>query len=180
MQQNLTSTFPERLKTILEETGIRQTELCEKTGIGKSAMSQYIHGAFVPKKHNLHVIAEVLDVSEEWLLGYDVSRCRDSKNNDQDNKYIEMMASDDSMKGAYIPKGAVISVNTAKEPQNGDIVSICIKGEKPKLRFLHREGDRIMLTAAESGYAPQMFTTGDVESRAFEIQGVVERVEIKF
>jgi transcriptional regulator with XRE-family HTH domain len=51
---------------------MKQSELCARTGIPKSAMSQYISGAFEPKQDRIFLIAEALNVSEAWLMGYDV------------------------------------------------------------------------------------------------------------
>lgn len=70
------TTFSKRLRAIIEEKNLRQIDLCQKTGIGKSAMSQYLRGSFEPKQQNLHALAEALNVSEAWLMGYDVPRAR--------------------------------------------------------------------------------------------------------
>ena len=61
--------FHKRLKKIMEEKKISQTELCTRTGIPKSAMCQYISGAFRPKQERTHLIAKALGVSEGWLMG---------------------------------------------------------------------------------------------------------------
>lgn len=61
-----------RLKTALLMRNMKQSELCEKTKIPKSAMSQYISGSFEPKQDRIYIIAKALDVSEAWLMGYDV------------------------------------------------------------------------------------------------------------
>lgn len=57
--------------------GLTQKDLCEKTGIPKSAMSQYCSGAFVPKQERTALIAQALDVNEAWLMGYDVPMIRE-------------------------------------------------------------------------------------------------------
>lgn len=62
----------ERIAIALMKTGMRQSELCRKTGIPKSAMSQYIKGTFEPKQDRIYKIAEALGVSEAWLMGFDV------------------------------------------------------------------------------------------------------------
>ncbi len=49
--------FSKRLRDIIDDRNIRQSDLCEKTGIGKSAMSQYLSGAFKPKQQNLYNLA---------------------------------------------------------------------------------------------------------------------------
>ena len=66
------NTFSERLKEALRIRNIRQIELSEKTHIPKSAICQYLSGRFAPKQDRLSSIATVLDVSEAWLMGYDV------------------------------------------------------------------------------------------------------------
>ena len=42
------------------------------TGIPKSAVSQYVNGAFEPRKKPLKQIAKALDVNEPWLMGWAV------------------------------------------------------------------------------------------------------------
>lgn len=66
------ATTAERIRTALEVRGMRQFELAGLTGIGKSSISTYLSGAYVPKQKNLHKIAKVLGVSEAWLMGEDV------------------------------------------------------------------------------------------------------------
>lgn len=69
----------ERLLKALSLKNITQSELCRKTGIPKSAMSQYIKGSFEPKQDRVYLIAKALDISEAWLMGYDVPMQRDIK-----------------------------------------------------------------------------------------------------
>lgn len=68
----------ERIKQALSYRGMTQTELCERTGIKKSAMSQYCSGAFVPRQDRTYAIAVALDVSEAWLMGFDVPMDREN------------------------------------------------------------------------------------------------------
>lgn len=63
--------FSDRLKQAMSIKKITQSELCERTGIPKSAMSQYVSGAFTPKQERTYLIAKALNVNEPWLLGYD-------------------------------------------------------------------------------------------------------------
>ena len=62
--------FEIRLRKAMELNDITQSQLCKKTGIPKSAMSQYLSGEFRPKQDRTHLIAEALNVSEAWLAGY--------------------------------------------------------------------------------------------------------------
>lgn len=65
-------TCAERICKALEIRQIRQADLVERTGIPKSAISQYCSGAFKPKQKRLFQIAEALNVDEAWLMGLDV------------------------------------------------------------------------------------------------------------
>jgi transcriptional regulator with XRE-family HTH domain len=51
---------------------MKQSELCEKTGIPKSALSEYISGAYEPKQDRLFLMAQALNVDPVWLMGFDV------------------------------------------------------------------------------------------------------------
>ncbi len=65
-------TCSNRLKTAAQLRGFTQSELCEKTNIPKSAMSQYFSGKFEPKQVRTALLAKALAVAEAWLMGYDV------------------------------------------------------------------------------------------------------------
>ena len=51
---------------------MKQSDLCQITKIPKSAISQYISGAFEPKQDRVYLISKALNVSEAWLMGFDV------------------------------------------------------------------------------------------------------------
>lgn len=61
-----------RIQTALDIRGMKQVDLVNLTGIGKSSISTYLSGEYEPKQKNLYKIAKALDVSESWLMGYDV------------------------------------------------------------------------------------------------------------
>ena len=61
-----------RFALALSLRGMKQSELCARTGIPKSAVSQYISGEFKPKQDRVFLIAQALNVDEAWLMGYDV------------------------------------------------------------------------------------------------------------
>lgn len=86
----------DRLVEGLRIRGMRATDLSEKTGINKTTISYYINGKTVPRSSKLYLIAQALDVSEAWLLGYDVpiQRSDAQKKNDQLAKLIVRMRTD--------------------------------------------------------------------------------------
>ena len=62
----------ERIKTALELREMKQADLIKLTGINKGALSSYISGKYEPKQNNIFLMAKALNVSEAWLMGYDV------------------------------------------------------------------------------------------------------------
>lgn len=65
-------TIASRIKQALEIRGMKQADLVEQTGIGKSSISTYLSGAYEPKQRNIYKIAKALNVNEAWLMGQDV------------------------------------------------------------------------------------------------------------
>lgn len=74
-------TTGERLKAIMEARDLKQRDIlklaepyCNRLGVklGKSALSQYISGDVVPGQEKIAVLSYALNVSEAWLMGFDV------------------------------------------------------------------------------------------------------------
>lgn len=70
-----------RLKQIMEERQLRQVDilekckpLCEKfkVKLGRNDLSQYVNGKVEPRKEKLAILGLALNVSEAWLMGFDV------------------------------------------------------------------------------------------------------------
>ena len=51
---------------------INQTELCKKTGIQKSALSNYLNGDREPRQNQVSLLADPFNINPSWLMGYDV------------------------------------------------------------------------------------------------------------
>lgn len=80
------ATFSERLNLIMKEKKLRQVDVLnlakpyqQKYNIkfNKSHLSQYVNGKFNPDDDKIFLLSKVLDVSEAWLLGYNVPRTRE-------------------------------------------------------------------------------------------------------
>lgn len=79
MEYDRVATCAERIKKALYIKGMKQSDLCRLTKIPKSALSQYISGAFEPKQDRIYLMAQALNVSEAWLMGLDVPMERQAK-----------------------------------------------------------------------------------------------------
>ena len=70
------STAADRIQQAMNETGKKQADLAEATGLNKSTISRYLSGQVEPKQKAIMTLAQALDVSEMWLWGYDVPKER--------------------------------------------------------------------------------------------------------
>ena len=73
-------TSGKRIAIAMKLRGVKQAELCKRTGIPKSSLSLYLSGAYEPKQDRIYTIAQALNVSEAWLMGYDVPMEREQRN----------------------------------------------------------------------------------------------------
>lgn len=76
----IVDSFVDRFNTALAKRNIRPTELAEKTQLSRSTISHYMRGYTQPKSDKLFILSKALDVSEQWLMGFDVPMERRSLN----------------------------------------------------------------------------------------------------
>ena len=67
MEPNFNDTG-ERVKFLMKLNNMKQIDICRKTGMSKNAISNYINGNRIPDTTALYKIAELFNVSMEWLL----------------------------------------------------------------------------------------------------------------
>lgn len=71
-------TIANRLRMALDMRSMKQSELSELTGIGKSSISTYLRGSYIPKQKNIYKMAKVLNVNKSWLMGENIDSTRTS------------------------------------------------------------------------------------------------------
>lgn len=85
----------ERLKEIMQQRDLKQSDIlklcqpyCEKYGekIGKPHLSQWVSGINEPNQRKLFILGQALNISEPWLMGYDVPMERSVAPSKRENK----------------------------------------------------------------------------------------------
>ena len=75
----------QRIRQVMDEQNLRQSDVLElarplckqyNTKLGKSALSQYVSGKVEPGQDKLYILSQIFNVSEAWLMGFDVPRER--------------------------------------------------------------------------------------------------------
>ncbi|AIA08766.1 TPA: helix-turn-helix domain-containing protein [Staphylococcus aureus] len=84
------NSFKDRLKQIMSERKISQSELSRRTGIGRNSISDYLNGKYEAKQDKVFELAKALNVNEAWLMGFDISKNRKIENNDITSIYNKL------------------------------------------------------------------------------------------
>ncbi len=101
----LADTFANRLKKALERNNMTQSQLAKITNIDKSLISNYISGNYNAKQDKLSLLADALNVSETWLMGYDVDASDDDSSDELEllfDKNKDILTEDDKKIIRYI------------------------------------------------------------------------------
>ena len=87
----------DRLRDAMDIRKKKQVDLERETGINRSAISRYLSGEYEPKNKPIYELAKALDVSEQWLMGYNVpmERPKAQKNNDAISDIVVRLRTDD-------------------------------------------------------------------------------------
>ena len=69
--------FADRLKAAMEKRQFKQVDLIRAASekgvkLGKSHISQYVNGKTVPRAEILSLLAGILQVDEDWLMGNEI------------------------------------------------------------------------------------------------------------
>ena len=91
----LVDTFANRLQKAININNTRPIVLAKKTGIDKSQISNYLSGNYKASQKNVSLLAKELNVSEPWLMGYDVPINEENKNTSFDELEVLFSANKD-------------------------------------------------------------------------------------
>lgn len=87
------TTTSERLKTLMRERRLRQVDIldaakpyCDRFNVklARNDLSQYVKGTVEPGQQKLTILGMALNVSEAWLMGYDVPMTREIASLDEE------------------------------------------------------------------------------------------------
>ena len=129
------SSTSERLKQLMSERNLRQVDILEKSKpfqkqlgvkMGRSALSQYVTGKSKPDDKKLYLLSKTLDVSEAWLMGYDVDvkRVPDEERGTTQNENPEILTIYNQLEEPKQEKVLDYAKEQLEEQNNSKIISI--------------------------------------------------------
>lgn len=66
------SNSKERLKEMMNILNLKPVDICKKSGIQKSSLSNYLNGTREPRQDQISLICDPYGINPAWLMGYDV------------------------------------------------------------------------------------------------------------
>ena len=127
MKPERVARLQDRLKEALKVRGMKAIDLSEKLDISRGTISYYMSGKSSPKADRLNQICSTLNVSEAWMLGYDVpmERTSEQKKNDNIVRFVAQMRKDNDFFG-------VVSDLADLQPEEYAVVKAMISTLKKK------------------------------------------------
>lgn len=126
MNNKLSSTS-DRLKEIMKERKLKQVDILKLSEpfqkkynikLSKSNISEYVNGKSNPDQHKVYLLAKTLDVSEPWLMGYDVPIKLEWSNYDE-NTDIDKIKLDIKICEVYGMKSGILLNNYEQLDDDG-------------------------------------------------------------
>lgn len=77
--------FADRLSKLIEENNINLGKLADITDLSEATISRYKNNKMSPKTPTVRVIAEYFGVNPVWLMGFDVPKYQEEKEEQPQN-----------------------------------------------------------------------------------------------
>lgn len=85
------NTIGSRLRAARERKKLKQIQVKEKTGINNKTLSGYENGVSEPDLETLKILANLYEVSTDWLLGKEIKNEKESEFSLPENIYEEII-----------------------------------------------------------------------------------------
>lgn len=200
--------FCERLKKMRIEKNLTQTEIAKMIYISQPAYSKYEMGTASPNPETLKKLAEVLNVSVDYLIGNDVPPERPgyvripvlgrvaagipidaieevidwediSAEAAGDGEYFGLQIKGQSME-PKISDGDVVIVRRQPDVDSGDIAVVLVNGNDATVKRIKKSPQGVTLIPSNPAYEPMYYSNEEIESLPVTILGKVVELRAKF
>lgn len=200
--------FCERLKKMRIEKNLTQTDIAKMIYISQPAYSKYEMGTASPNPETLKKLAEVLNVSVDYLIGNDVPPERPgyvripvlgrvaagipidaieevidwediSAEAAGGGEYFGLQIKGQSME-PKISDGDVVIVRRQPDVDSGDIAVVLVNGNDATVKRVKKSPQGVTLIPSNPAYEPMYYSNEEIESLPVTILGKVVELRAKF
>ena len=200
--------FCERLKKMRIEKNLTQTDIAKMIYISQPAYSKYEMGTASPNPETLKKLAEVLNVSVDYLIGNDVPPERPgyvripvlgrvaagipidaieevidwediSAEAAGGGEYFGLQIKGQSME-PKISDGDVVIVRRQPDVDSGDIAVVLVNGNDATVKRIKKSPQGVTLIPSNPAYEPMYYSNKEIESLPVQILGRVVELRAKF
>lgn len=200
--------FCERLKKMRIEKNLTQTDIAKMIYISQPAYSKYEMGTASPNPETLKKLAEVLNVSVDYLIGNDVPPERPgyvripvlgrvaagipidaieevidwediSAEAAGGGEYFGLQIQGQSME-PKISDGDVVIVRRQPDVDSGDIAVVLVNGNDATVKRIKKSPQGVTLIPSNPAYEPIYYSNEEIESLPVTILGKVVELRAKF
>lgn len=199
-----------RIKTLRNEQGMKQTELAKILKVGQNTVSNWETGRTEPDSEILQKMAQLFDVSIDYILGHSQIKKASATHGinvpvlgdvaagipieaitdivDYEEIDAAMAATGDffglRIKGASMEprmrEGDVVIVRKQDQAETGDTVVVLVNGDSATVKKIKYGSDGISLIPTNPSYDVQFFSAADVERLPVRVIGRVVELRAKF
>ena len=196
--------FSDILKLLRKRKGLSQTELAQKLGVSKSAISMYEVGERMPDYEMLKTIASIFNVDINYLYGVNEKRpvripvygsvaagipveaITDIEDYEEitedmarDGKYAALKIKGNSMEPRFT-NGDVVIVKLQDTVESGDIAIVMVNGDEATCKKIKKTPEGVMLISTNPAYEPMFYSNKEIEEKPVTIWGKVVELRAKF
>ncbi len=199
--------FNERLRALRIKAGLSQNEIAKKIFISQPAYAKYELGTATPNPDTLSLLANILQVSVDYLLGNSTVSTRDgyiripvlgrvaagipidaieeiidwediSATAAADGEYFGLVIKGRSME-PKISDGDTVIVRKQPDVRDGEIAVVLVNGDEGTVKKIKKGPNGVTLISSNPAYDPMFFTNEEIEQLPVQILGRVVELRAK-
>lgn len=200
--------FSERLKNLRKNKGLLQQDMADKIGVTKSAYGYYEQGKTTPDIVTAKKIAEILNVSIDYLLGESdykktksvripvlgtvqagipIEAVQDIIDYEELNpemlehgeEYFALQVKGDSMQ-PKMDAGDIVIVRKQSDVNHGDTAIVLVNGSEATIKRVLKQEAGIMLAPNNPAYETKFYSNKEIADLPVVILGKVVELRAKF
>lgn len=117
----------QRIRELMDYYKLSQSDLCKRTGLQKSALSNYLNGDREPRQDQISLIADPFNINPAWLMGYDVPMFLQTLTDTEEAKKIRDAYINDTLS---VEDRELLDLYHSALPEDREIVNLALRRKR--------------------------------------------------